>query len=192
MSLQQFDQIWLCSDFNFSEKFTFQIGIENMLPKSFFSEGLLWGYYKSVTVFMFLWAGWINFCFSMCNSSIRIKGPNWSFLVILLKVCLCCCRYILFIDIIRLVSIVAFSCFQRLTPCQTIYFVKHSHKHLADFCLSPEPLQEIDSSWRLFFKGDAAAIWGRYCIHRHLSGVSVSALVLWLIVSALAGEKIGS
>lgn len=33
-----------------------------------------------------------------------------------------------------LLSVVAFSLCQSLTPWQTIYFVKHCHKHLADFC----------------------------------------------------------
>lgn len=38
----------------------------------------------------------------------------------------------------------------------------YSHKHLAEFCRSWDSLQEIDSSWTLFFQGDAATIWGRY------------------------------
>lgn len=42
-------------------------------------------------------------------------------------------------------------------------FQKYSQQHVAHFCFSWDSLQEIDSSWKLFFQR-AATIWGRYTL----------------------------
>lgn len=40
----------------------------------------------------------------------------------------------------------------------------NSHENLADFCLSWDSLQEIDSSWTLLFQRNAATIQSRYTL----------------------------